>query len=161
MKYLNQLLKSYERHIKSKYHDRINACHAIEKNNSTSARAQAVVHGRLQSNEADVTINEDPSRGCADLLCENFSHKFHVEVTSFESSTIIKKANIPDEISDEIKASTFSHITLILKRKASAKVDQLADKPYPTILAVSSEHVANSIMFSKFAAKELMKGIGR
>jgi hypothetical protein len=156
---LNQLFKSYKRYIKSKYPERIKVFRDIEKNNPASARAQAVVHDLLQSNEADVTIYEDPSIGGADLLCENFGHKFLVEVTSFESSAITNKSNIPDEVPNEIRASTFSHITLHIQRKASAKAEQLADEPYPRILAISSEHIASSILFNKFAAKELMTGV--
>ena len=155
---LNQLFISYKSYIKSKYPERLRVFRAIEKNNPASARAEAVVHSLLASNDADVTINEDPSTGGADLICENFGHKFLVEVTSFESSTVTNKSNIPDEDPHEIKAHLFSYITSLLQRKARAKVEQLADEPHPRILAICSEHIANNVLLSKFAAKELMTG---
>jgi hypothetical protein len=155
---LNQLFISYKSYIKSKYPERIKVFRAIEKNNPESARAEAVVHSLLESNEVEVTINENPSTGGADLSCENFGHKFLVEVTSFESSTVTKKSNIPDEDPDGIKAHVFSYITSLLQKKAIAKVEQLADEPHPRILAICSEHIANSVLFNKFATKELMTG---
>ena len=121
---LNQLFISYKSYIKSKYPERLRVFRAIEKNNPASARAEAVVHSLLASNDADVT----------------------------------NKSNIPDEDPHEIKAHLFSYITSLLQRKARAKVEQLADEPHPRILAICSEHIANNVLLSKFAAKELMTG---
>ncbi len=156
---LNQLFGSYKSYIAANSPGHIINLSSMERHNPESARAEAVVHNLLLSNEADVIINEDPTKGGADLICTNYGHQFLVEVTSFESKTVSKKSKIPDNNSDEIKAFAFSHITLLLQRKASAKVDQLADEPYPRILAITSEHIANSVLFSKYAVKELITGI--
>jgi hypothetical protein len=156
---LNQLLENYKNFIVQNFPQHIKNFKKIEKNNLAGARAQAVVHSLLKSNQVNVTINEDPSKGGADLLCETFGNKFLVEVTSFDSQTIANKSNIPDTISNEIKAHAFSQITLLLKRKASDKASQLANEIYPRLLAITSEHIANSVLFSNFAVKEFMTGI--
>jgi hypothetical protein len=156
---LNQLLENYKNFIELKFPQHYKYFCKIEKNNPVSARAQAVVHSLLESNRVHVEIYEDPSTGGADFLCETFGNKFLVEVTSVDSEAVAKKSNIPDDIPNEIKAHTFSQITLLLQRKASAKTGQLANENYPRVLAITSEHIANGVLFGNFSVKEFMTGV--
>ncbi|MCB0281875.1 MAG: hypothetical protein KDF60_04790 [Calditrichaeota bacterium] len=158
---LNKLLENYKTFIGENFPNHLNNFIKNEKGNPAGARAQAVVHSLLQSNQVNVSIHEDPSTGGADLLCEYYYNKFLVEVTSLVSEAVVKKSKIPDRISNEIKAHAFSQITTLLHRKASHKANQLVNDTYPTVLAISSEHIANGVLFSNHSVKEFMTGVSK
>ena len=70
---LDQLFNSYKAFLKTKSPIHHRNILNLEKNNSESARAEAVVYYLLKSSKIDVENYEDPKIGGPDFICEFFS----------------------------------------------------------------------------------------
>jgi hypothetical protein len=121
-----------------------------------AAEAEAVVFSFLWSTEARPDIFEDPSMGGPDFSCEpTGKQRFLVEVTSLESGAVSRRSHLPERI-DGNGGSAFSLITAALSGAAGSKAAQLANQPYPRVLAITSSHAFASILMDRLPAENLL-----
>jgi hypothetical protein len=121
-----------------------------------AAEAEAVVFSLLWNAKARPDIFEDISKGGPDFSCEPFKQeKFLVEVTSLDSSAVTRRSSLPDRL-EEGGGGAFGLITAALQRAAVGKASQLANHPYPRVLAITSSHAFASILMDAHAAENLL-----
>ena len=110
----------------------------------------------LWAEKARPDIFEDPSRGGPDFSCDPVGkQRFVVEVTSLESGAVSRRASLPDRI-DGSGGGAFSLITAALDGAAGSKAVQLANQPYPRVLAITNSHAFASILMDRLPAENLL-----
>lgn len=121
-----------------------------------AAEAEAVVFALLWSAKARPDIFEDPSSGGPDFCCEPDQRgKFLVEVTSLESCSVSRRSHLPDHI-DTQGGGAFGLITATLDAAAGSKAAQLANWPYPRVLAITSSHAFAHLLMDRLPAENLL-----
>ena len=126
------------------------------KTDARAAEAEAVVFALLWSAKARPDIFEDPSLGGPDFCCDpDNKSKFLVEVTSLEAGSVSRRSHLPDRF-DGKGGGAFGLISAALDAAAGSKAAQLANWPYPRVLAITSAHACASILLDHLPARNLL-----
>jgi hypothetical protein len=122
-----------------------------------AAEAEAVMFALLWSAKARPDIFEDPSRGGPDFCCSPDKRgRFLVEVTSLESGAVSRRSHLPNRIDPRGGGSAFGLITAALDAAAGSKALQLANWPYPRVLAITSSHAFAHLLMDRLPAQNLL-----
>ncbi|MGA2965272.1 MAG: hypothetical protein ABSD64_03600 [Terriglobales bacterium] len=123
---------------------------------ANAAEAEAVVFALLWAAKTRPDIFEDPSKGGPDFCCDpSGKQRFLVEVTSLESGAVSRRSGLPARIEGN-GGGAFGLITAALSGAAGSKAAQLADQPYPRVLAITSSHAFASILMDRLPAENLL-----
>lgn len=127
-----------------------------EKNNKDAAMFEAIIFSIFREYyNYEIKINENPSSGGVDFLCDTKNMKFAVEATTISVKSVENHSGLKNEIEDN-RVTSFSFITEKLKSVISGKVSQLSDHEIPRILAIGSTHFDSNVLLGTRAAEKLL-----
>ena len=151
-----EVINSYKNFLEVKYPSHFQSYCRRLKNQSESAKAEAVTFSFLRSNFDDVLLAEDISTGGADFLCKSNGAEFISEVTCLEAESVAAQSGWKNEVPENGSAGFFGMITHMLRTKASSKAAQLSGHSFPRILVITCEHIAADVLLGTHGAETLL-----
>ena len=119
-----------------------------------AAKAEAAVFSWLRSARLAPAINEHPSLGGMDFVCDpEAMEPFLLEVTSLSKQATAARSGWPDELTEG--AAAFSMVTPQISRAMQKKIPQLASGPdgVARVLAICLAHSGSSALLGTMAAE--------
>ena len=148
-----EIIESYKLFLEVKYpHNFQSYCRRL-KNQTESAKAEAVTFSILRSIFDNVQVVEDISTGGADYLCKTNGTEFIFEVTCLEAESVAAQSGWKNEVPENVSAGSFGMITHMLRTKVSSKAGQLSGYNSPRILVITCEHIAANVLLGPHGAE--------
>lgn len=151
-----EVINSYKSFLEVKYPSHFQSYCRRLKNQSESAKAEAVTFSFLRSIFDDVLLAEDISTGGADFLCKSNDAEFISEVTCLKAESVAAQSGWKNEVPENGSAGSFGMITRKLLTKASSKAAQLSGYSFPRILIITCEHIASDFLLGSHGAETLL-----
>jgi hypothetical protein len=153
---LSEIVKAHGDYLLVKhpaYYDKFqNLVHA----DPEAAMGEAAVFSILRTYfRAEPEPADEPGTGGVDFICrKNQDDAFVVEVTSLKPDSVARRSGIP--VKADEGGGAFEMTTHQLFSTVCGKADQLADYPYPRVLAITSTHFASSFLLGAQGAEYLL-----
>lgn len=156
---INNMVDSYKGLLRSLSPTHYKQFCERENADKDSALAEALVFTAMQRTHK-VSLLED-GKGGADFFCEtlgNPKEAFVLEVTSLNSESVSKKSGIENKVPEPEDGGAYELANALIWTKVSNKAPQLADYPFPRVLAIFLNHFSADLFMSRFPIRQLMTG---